>query len=384
MAMAGIKRGFWAFRHAFRHEILVAWRKPVVHWLGWCFPLLLFALIASDFSAGTLLDLPVVAVDQDHSKLSRQLIRNLDAGSHARVSVTDAGIPDALERLRRAEDYAVLTIPPFFEADLLAGRQPRVSLYYNALFYGAGFYSTQDFSGLIGELNNQYRPWLLAASGKGMPPLPNVSLDYDSLFNASGSYIYYQQFAACIHLAQLFTVTLTIWLLARARPLIYQRDFGMAVLGKLFPYTLCYTALLMTEMALLVGIFGARVVGNPMFMLCVAFFYIMAAQSLGVLLFTFTGSAITAYSLMGIFVSLALTFSGIAMPELSMPWPAQLIANIEPLTHALYAMFDIFLRDVPGRPVLSVCCLLFVYPVAAALLVRKRLYLRLVKPEAAQ
>nr|WP_234471972.1 ABC transporter permease [Erwinia sp. S43] len=382
--MAGINRRLWAFLRAFRHEILVAWRKPVVHWLGWCFPLLLFALIASDFSAGTLLDLPIVAVDRDHSEASRQLIRNLNAGSHGQVTVADGGLPAALERLRRAEDYSVLMIPPFFEADLLAGRQPRVTLYYNALFYGAGFYSTQDFSGVIAGLNSQYQPWLMAASGRSMPVLPNVTLDYDSLFNASGSYIYYQQFAACIHLVQLFTVTLTIWLLARARPLIYQSHFGMALLGKLFPFTLCYTALLMTEIALLVGIFGARVVGNPFYMLAVAFFYVMAAQSLGVMLFTFTGSAITAYSMMGIFVSLALTFSGIAMPELSMPWPAQLISNIEPLTHALYAMFDLFLRDVPGKPVLSVCALLMVYPLFSALLVRKRLYQRLLKPEAAQ
>ncbi|MFG1174061.1 ABC transporter permease [Erwiniaceae bacterium CAU 1747] len=381
MAMAAVNSRLWAFRRAFRHEILVSWRKPVVHWLGWCFPLLLFALIASDFSAGTLLDLPVAAVDRDHSEASRQLIRHLDAGSHARVTVTEGGLPEALERLRRAEDYSVLVIPPYFEADLLAGRQPRVNLYYNALFYGAGFYSTQDFSGLIAELNSQYRPWLVAASGRPMPVLPNVTLDYDSLFNASGSYIYYQQFAACIHLVQLFAVTLTIWLLARARPLIYQQHFGMALLGKLFPFTLCYTALLMVEIALLVGIFGARVVGNPFYMLAVAFFYIMSAQSLGVMLFTFTGSAITAYSLMGIFVSVALTFSGIAMPELSMPWPAQLISNIEPLTHALYAMFDIFLRDVPGKPVISVCALLAVYPLISALLVRKRLYKRLVKPE---
>jgi len=384
MAMAGVTRRLWTFHHAFRHEILVAWRNPVVHWLGWCFPLLLFALISSDFSAGTLLDLPVVAIDQDHSPLSRQLIRNLDAGSHAQVSVSEDGVPEALERLRKAEDYAVLLIPPWFEADLLAGRQPRITLYYNALFYGAGFYSTQDFSGLIADLNSQYRPRLQAASGRALPPQLKVSLDYDSLFNASGSYIYYQQFAASIHLVQLFTVTLTIWLLARARPLIFQRHFAMAVLGKLFPYTLCFTALLMTEIALLVGIFSARVVGNPFYMLGVAFFYIMAAQSLAVLLFTFTGSAITAYSMMGIFVSLALTFSGVAMPELSMPWLAQLIANIEPLTHALYALFDIFLRDVPGKPVFSVCTLLMVYPLVTAMLVRKRLYQRLFKPEAAQ
>lgn len=381
MVMEEVKRAFESFHYAFRHEIRIAWRRPVIHWLSWCFPLLLFALIASEFSEGTLLDIPVVAVDRDHSPLSRQLIRQFDAGSHAKVSLAPGGMPEAQRRLRNASDYALLLIPANFEADTLAGRQPRVSLYYNALFYAAGFYSTQDFSGLVSTLNSQYQPMLAATNGGTLPALPKVSMDYDSLFNASGSYIYYQQFAASIHLVQLFTVTCIIWLLARSRPLIYQRHFVMALLGKLAPYTLSFTLLLMVEIALLVGIFGARVVGNPFYMLCVAFFYVMAAQSLGVLLFSFSSSAITAYTLMGMLVSIALTFSGIAMPELSMPWPARLIANLEPLTHALNAMFDLFLRDVPGKPVFSVCALLLLYPLAAAWLVRKRLYQRLCKSE---
>lgn len=210
MAMERVNSGLRTFVHSFRHELRVAWRKPVIHWLGWCFPLLLFALIASDFSEGTLLNLPIVAVDQDHSTLSHTLIRNLNAGSHANVTQAEDGIASALESLRGAQDYAVLEIPPRFEADTLAGRQPRVTLYYNALFYGAGFYSTQDFAGLVSTLNGQYTPILAAASGHAMPALPQISLAYDSLFNASGSYIYYQQFAASIHMVQLFTVTCMI------------------------------------------------------------------------------------------------------------------------------------------------------------------------------
>ncbi len=384
MAVENVRSRLHSFTQEFRHEIRVAWSKPVIHWLSWCFPLLLFALIASDFSEGTLLDLPVAVVDQDHSPLSRELIRKLDAGSHASLTPAVGGIEDALQRLRMAKDYGVLLIPQDFEADTLAGKQPRVSFYYNALFYGAGFYSTQDFSGLVSELSSRYQGLLAASTGKSIPALPKVGMVYDSLFNASGSYIYYQQFGACIHLVQLFAVTCMIYQLSRSRPLIFKRHFAMALLGKLAPYTLCYTVLLMAEIALLVGIFGARVVSNPFYMLCVAFFYIMAAQSLGVLLFTFTGSAITAYTLMGIMVSIALTFSGMAMPELSMPLPAQIIANLEPLTHALYAMFDLFLRDVPGKPVFYVCALLLIYPLATAFLVRKRLFRRLVTAEAGQ
>jgi len=381
VAMLRIKAGWRCFSRSFTRETRHAFRKPVIHWLGWIFPLLLFVLISSNFSEGTLLDLPVSVVDNDHSTLSKTLTRNLDAGSHAHVQAFDDGLPQAEHRLRTAQDYALLYIPPDFEADALSGKQPSVVLYYNALFYGAGLYSTQDFSGLITELNTQYRSIIANEIGKTVPPLASVELSYGSLFNASGSYIYYQQFAATIHLIQLFTVTCMIYVMARSQSLIGAPSFTFALLGKLAPYTLCFTTLLMVEIAMLVGFFDARVSGNPLFMVLIGFFYVISAQSIGLLLFTFTSTTITAYTMMGIFVSIALTFSGMAVPELSMPWPARIISNIEPLTHALYAMFDIFLRQVPASAIFSVCAILLVYPLITGLLVHKRLYLRLKKQE---
>ncbi|MGC6388100.1 ABC transporter permease [Ewingella sp. S1.OA.A_B6] len=379
--MYRLKASWRCFSRSFARETHHAFRQPVIHWLGWIFPLLLFILISSNFSEGTLLDLPVSVVDSDHSTLSKTLTRKLDAGSHAHVQAFDGGLQEAEHRLRTAQDYALLYIPPDFEADALAGKQPSVVLYYNALFYGAGLYSTQDFSGLITELNTQYRSIIANAIGKNVPPLASVELSYGSLFNASGSYIYYQQFAATIHLIQLFTVTCMIYVMARSQSLLAAPSFTFALLGKLAPYTLCFTTLLMVEIAMLVGFFDARVSGDPLFMVLISFFYVIAAQSMGLLLFTFTRTTITAYTMMGIFVSIALTFSGMAVPELSMPWPARIISNIEPLTHALYAMFDIFLRQVPASAIFSVCAILLIYPLLTGLLVHKRLYLRLKKQE---
>jgi ABC-2 type transport system permease protein len=379
MAMARVKAGWRCFSRSFSSECRIAFCKPVIHWLGWLFPLLLFGLISSNFSEGTLLDLPVSVVDNDHSPLSKSLVRRLDAGSHAHVEAFDGGLPEARRRLSSAQDYALLYVPPNFEANALAGKQPSIVLYYNALFYGAGLYSTQDFSGLMTEVNSNTRSIIAGAIGKPLPPLADVTLNYGSLFNASGSYIYYQQFAATIHLLQLFVVTCMIYVMERAKALLKAKPFGLALLGKLAPYTLCFTTLLMVEIAALVWFFDARVSGNPLFMLLIGFFYVMAAQSIGLLLFTFTSNSITAYSLIGIIVSIAMTFSGMAVPELSMPLPARIISNIEPLTHALYAMFDVFLRQVPASAILSVCALLSAYPLIAALLVRKRLLKRLAK-----
>ncbi|WP_261868386.1 ABC transporter permease [Budvicia aquatica] len=377
MEMGRLKARWRCFNRSFNVEAKAASRSVVLHWLTWIFPLMLFILISANFSAGTLLELPVAAVDNDNSILSKRLIRDLDAGSHAQVSQYSEGLERALSDLRSANIYALLYIPHNFEADVLAGRQPSAVLYYNALFYGAGLYSTQDFPGLTAEISQEYTAIISTAIGKPLPALATVNLSYESLFNASGNFIYYQLFAATIHILQLFVVTCTIYVLSRRKMLLAARPFSLALMGKLAPYTISYTILLMVQLAALVIYSGASVNGNPLFMLAIGFFYIMAAQSIGLLLFTFTKDIITAYTLIGLLVGVAMTYSGIAVPELSMPLIAQIIANIEPLTHALYALFDVFLRGVPASSLISVCALLLVYPIVTAFLVRKRLPKRL-------
>ncbi|HEK0624011.1 TPA: ABC transporter permease [Proteus mirabilis] len=372
-----VKAAWRGFSSAFSRETHMAVRSPVFHWLSWLFPLMLFTLISANFSEGTLLNLPVSVINNDNSPLSKTLIRDLNAGSHAKLSALDTNPRTAIEQLGSAKDYAILMIPRHFEKDVLAGKQPTTRMYYNGLYYAAGSYAIQDFSGLIAELNAQYRTVLAQEMNKPVPPLAKVTLSYDSLFNASGSYIYYQQFAATIHMLQLFVVTCTIYSLSRGNMLLNLKPFTFALIGKLSPYTLFFLTLLMVELAALVHFSGAKVNGNPLYMILVGFFYIIAAQSIGLLLFTFTNSAITAYSMIGMLVSIALAFSGMAVPELSMILPARIISNLEPLTHALNAMFDIFLREVSLQGILYVCTLLLIYPFAIALLVRKRIFKRL-------
>ncbi|RLR63615.1 antibiotic ABC transporter permease, partial [Pseudomonas aeruginosa] len=213
--------------------------------------------------------LPVSVINNDNSPLSRTLIRDLNAGSHAKLDTLDGNPRTALERLGSAQDYAILTIPRYFENWVLAGKQPTVRMYYNGLYYAAGSYAIQDFSGLIAQLNAQYRTILAQEMNKPVPPLAKVTLSYDSLFNASGSYIYYQQFAASIHMLQLFVVTCTIYSLSKGNMLLNIKPFTCAVIGKLAPYTLFFITLLIIELAALVYFSGAKVNGNPLYMVLV-------------------------------------------------------------------------------------------------------------------
>ncbi|WP_435607466.1 ABC transporter permease [Pseudomonas knackmussii] len=383
--MEAVRRNLQRFAQAFNTETRLAVRSWTIHWLGWLWPLLLFTLISGVYKAGTLLDMPVAVVDADHSALSRRIVRELDAGSHAQVETLDGGLQQGLRRIRAADDYALLYIPRDFEADALAGRQPSAVLYYNSLFYSAGYYSTQDFGGLISSVNQDLRPRIAAGMGRSLPPLASVSVAYESLFNASGNYIYYQQFAAIVHLLQLFVIVATVHVLAREAPelrassphILRAKALGARLLGKLAPYTLLFSALLMLELFLLVTLNGARINGSPTWMLAITVCYVMAAQSVGLVLFIFTANRFSAYSLIGLLIGVAQTYSGVLLPELAMPEIARLISIAEPLTHTLHGLFDQFLRQAPAESGLYTCCRLLVYPLLAYMIAKLRLRRRL-------
>lgn len=367
---------FWhRFKNAFNDEIPVIFKRFTFHWLMWILPLIIFVLISSIFHKGVLFDLPVGYVDQDKSTLSREIVRDLNAGAHANLINYDNQLKMAEHDLEKAKIYAVLYIPPNFEADVLAGRQPTPMLYYNALYYSAGLYSIMDYSGLIASLNTQYRTTMATSIGLPVPKLSQVNFNYDGLFNASGNSMYFQQFSAVVHLLQLFVVTTTIHILSRL-PKRTRPNYPF-VLGKLAPYTIWYTMLLMFEIAMLVLFSDARVSGSPFAMMMVVFFYVIAAQSIGILLYTFTKTVLDAYTYIGVLVGLALTYSGVVVPELSMPWIARFISSLEPLTYALNKLFDLFLRHSSYLSVLKTCSILMIYPIIITVLVRKRLVKRL-------
>lgn len=218
-----------------------------------------------------------------------------------------------------------------------------------------------------------------------VPPLASISVAYESLFNASGNYIYFQQFAAIVHLLQLFVIVATVHVLAREAPelrassphILRAQALGVRLLGKLAPYTLLFSTLLMVELFLLVTLNGAKINGSPWWMLAITVCYVAAAQGVGLVLFIFTANRFSAYSLIGLLIGVAQTYSGVLLPELAMPQIARFISEAEPLTHTLHGLFDQFLRKAPAESGLYTCCKLLLYPLLAYMIAKMRLRRRL-------
>ena len=74
-------------------------------------------------------EVPVAVVDESHSALSREFVRNWDATSSVRVVARCGEMEEAKELMREKEVYGVLLIPDDFSRKVARGEQAHVSLY---------------------------------------------------------------------------------------------------------------------------------------------------------------------------------------------------------------------------------------------------------------
>ena len=97
-------------------------------------------------------DLPVVVVDRDHTALSRQLTRWLDASEAARVSARSSVLSAAQDSVRAGVAGAVLLIPQDFERHVLRREPAYVEAYVDAsylLVYSTAMRAIQGVTGTL-------------------------------------------------------------------------------------------------------------------------------------------------------------------------------------------------------------------------------------------
>ena len=101
-------------------------------------PLIGFGFFTALFNTGKPTDLPVAIYDQDQSKLSQQMLSNIDQGATVMLTDHPTDLKAAKEGLKKGDYYAVLIVPKDFEQDIYRNAQPEVVLYYNNAYMVVG------------------------------------------------------------------------------------------------------------------------------------------------------------------------------------------------------------------------------------------------------
>lgn len=317
----------------------------MVSWL----PLLMGLLLVWTFASGLPTRLPIGVLDADHSALSRQLLRMLDASPMLSLSAQYSDEAEMQRDLRAGRVYGALVIPAGTAAAVKRGHPShpaQLALLHNAQFSSHSGLLQKALRGVVGTLSAGIE--ISMREKRGQSPLAArqslepVRASLQAVYNPA---LNYQQFLAAALLPALLHMLAMVagaWstgteLRAASAPAWLASAGGQvlpAVLLKLAPAWLLLNAvngllwLLMRELGLVPADSLLPLLGLHALLLAVY-------AALGAFVALAASSLRTALSAAGFITAPAFAFSGLAFPLMAMPPGARMWAESLPLTWVL-------------------------------------------------
>ncbi|WP_353325004.1 ABC transporter permease [Chitiniphilus shinanonensis] len=323
----------WA--QAFRHEAGLVWRsrwdRALVSWL----PLAGLALLIWLFSAGATRQLPVVLVDNDHSALSRALMREIAAAPAVRLVAQTDSLDEAWSQVRAGHAFGVVHIPHGAARDAARGSQATVFVFYNNSFYTAGGAVARDVSAAVMNFNATLSP-LARPPATADAPSPQAALPMaitaTSLFNSRLSYewgLVPVIYSAVLNLTMLVMVIAAYSrVLGREGAVPWQRLAGVGLF-----YVMAFSVLHSLGLVAAMGLRGWTVSGS-LALMWVAQWLMYAGYAVIGLLFLGLGKGdvVRSLSTASVFAGPALAYSNALFPTLGAPWFTRFWSLLMPYT----------------------------------------------------
>lgn len=320
--------------HALQRD---GWQLALISYV----PLLGFLFLWWLFSAALPRQLPIAIVDEDHSSVSRELGRYLDANSVAEpIAYTD--IQQAVAAMRSGEVFAVVRLPYALKRDLLTGHKPTIDLRYNGQFLLVGkLLSSQLQLTLADGLKQISRVKQLAA---GVNPaqvevrLTPVAAQSTALFNRNMNYVGFLVPPMLIALWQLVAMlsyanSLNRELREQSLADCYRLGLSRVLLAKF----LFYTPLMLLQGGLLLvmmyGYIGLPIAGSLLWLIPAQLIMLIAVWLwVQAMFFVIADSARVISMCTGLFAP-AFAFMGVTFPTSNMPLLAQWWRALIPSSH---------------------------------------------------
>ena len=324
------------FLNVFRRELRRMTSRRI--YLATCVVLPLFSLVfmATIFGNGQMKNLPVGVVDADQTSLSRSIVRMVDATPELQVTKHYANETEARKGMQKKEIYGYLLIP--------SGIKYLCYYYHNAMLsVGGELHST--FETLLKQVS--VTPIVTEAVGLGENQtnitsfLIPISEEEMVSYNPNRNYAIYLSQPFFFVLLQVLLLLVTTYALGSESKFGTSDEWlesahgniGIAVLGKLLPYTILFAA---------VGILANVVFFNWMQMPLpcsiwtmngITLLFIFATQALALILYSLFPVLSLIISVVSMIASLGATLSGVTFPVAFMDSPVYAASYLFPVRH---------------------------------------------------
>lgn len=317
------------------------------------------------YKSEVLRDLPVAVVDLNHSNLSRQYSRMLDATEQIRVACKSGSLKEAETLFYDGSINGIVLIPEDFEKNILQGQRSNITVYCDASYfliykqvYAGALYSTSTLSAGV-EIKK------LLSQGKNMNEALEqrdpLKTNIISLYNPSGGYGSFIMPGVLLIILQQ-TLLIGIGLLgATTREKIKYKNITVqplsrggsitAVLGKGLAYLVIYLFNVLFIMVVIPKWYSYPDKSGFLPVLFLTIPYILSIIFLGIAISVLFRKRVHALLFMVFLSPLILFFSGLSWPSAALPPLLYKVAHIFPST----LMVPAYLRvRIMGAPLSSV------------------------------
>ncbi len=344
----------WKVAHRELRRILKKPSYTIILTVGVAISFLFFATIADE---GQPHELPVAVVDLDGTYLSRRLCHELDATQAVNVVAVYHTHGDARSAMQRGEIFAFYEIPHGTYGEVLRFRAPSLELYTNQSYLLAGSLSYKELATMGKLAAGAVQREVLRKKGMDenliMGLIQPIALDTHPIGNSKGSYQVYLMTTIIPGIIILMAMLQTAYVIGREQEertvrgwMRTARGNAMkAFVGKILPYMVYYTLLLLVAEIIMYGPMHLPMSGSWGLMMVLALLSVLAAQSAACFLMGCVPDSSVAMSLTSAYGTLAFTMCGFSFPVDAMPVPMQVFSMLFPLRYYWLAMRDITLFD---------------------------------------
>jgi ABC-2 type transport system permease protein len=319
------------------------WDLAVISWL----PALVMALAWSIFAQGVNIKLPLALVDEDHSPGSRRLAVALEATRSTNIAARPVTLEEAWPLVRARQVYAVVHVPTDWERRSQRGDPLPVVLYTNEQYHAAGSSLSNDVVGAIESVAGGRVLTTLAGLGGGFAGAERragaVRVELRTLYGPQLSFERSLAGAFLPAILHMFVLGGAAYAIGRefrdrtAADWLASAGDGIvaAIVGKLLPLLLCFTAIALGVVAWLAGYRGWTANGSVLGWSLGLLTLMIACCAIPAMIVGLTGTLRIALAVVAIVNVTAISFTGFTYPLFSMTTTAKIWSAMLPF-HYFY------------------------------------------------
>lgn len=335
------------YKTTFINECRNIWHSPFLLSMIFVAPVIVYSIMIAIMNVGVLREYPIVLVDNDNSKLSREVAFKIDAASSLNIVDTVDSMQEAAKILQTPHAYAVVVIPENFEKDVFTFARPQITAMMNMQFKlmgdGIGGALNSVLSAVQADVAFSQAFTQTKSTYAALDKISPIAISSTPLFNQYSNWGYFLLIALIPIFWQVFAMVIAVSSFGRTfkRQEVVQwyekanHNTLAAILGKMTPYIIANFTWGVLFMLYYFIVLPWTFEGSWTFMIVSIFATTLAYNFIALVFFTMKYNTVSATSLCSFFGAPAFAFAGVTLPYQSMDLFAKIWHHALPINYYL-------------------------------------------------